>query len=250
MRIENSFIPVKGVGEQTERKLWQQGVTHWDAFDGTGIGRKLARRVDSYIDTARDHLDAENTQYFYDQFPVKSHWRLYENFESQACFLDIETTGLNQTYHDVTVVTIVQNGTTTTLVKDRDLTRASLMDSLGDARLFVTFNGKRFDIPFLETGFDISLDQPHLDLLYPCRRIGWTGGLKQIEHQLGISRDQPDLSGRDAVRLWHEYERGNTTALDTLVQYNQADTENLIALTDSVVTTLHEDVFEPANTRD
>jgi len=57
--------------------------------------------------------------------------------------------------------------------------------------------------------------------MYPCKRIGLSGGLKPIEKEIGIERDRPDLSGRDAVRLWREYERGDDDALDTLVSYNR-----------------------------
>jgi len=63
--------------------------------------------------------------------------------------------------------------------------------------------------------------------MYPCKRIGLSGGLKPIEKEIGIERDRPDLSGRDAVRLWREYERGDDDARDTLVSYNREDTKNL-----------------------
>jgi len=81
--------------------------------------------------------------------------------------------------------------------------------------------------------------------MYPCKRLGLSGGLKPIERQLGIERDRPDISGRDAVRLWHQYERGDEAALDTLVSYNREDTVNLRTLADVVCDALHEDVFTP-----
>jgi uncharacterized protein YprB with RNaseH-like and TPR domain len=68
--------------------------------------------------------------------------------------------------------------------------------------------------------------------------------LKPIERELGLDRDRPDISGRDAVRLWHEYERGDQSALDTLVEYNREDTVNLRRLLDEVTGTLHDRVFE------
>jgi len=74
--------------------------------------------------------------------------------------------------------------------------------------------------------------------MYPCKRIGLSGGLKPIEKEIGIERDRPDLSGRDAVRLWREYERGDDDALDTLVSYNREDTKNLRTLADTVTETL------------
>jgi uncharacterized protein YprB with RNaseH-like and TPR domain len=246
MRAENSFIPVSGVGETTERRLWESGVHTWDDFDGEVPGPAAAEDVWSFIDRARDRLDAGDAAFFASQFPSSSQWRFYENFREEACFLDIETTGLSEHRDDVTVVSLHRRGSTTTLVRDRGLTAEALADELVDASLLVTYNGKRFDVPFLETAFDLSVDLPHLDLLYPCRRLGLTGGLKAVEKRVGIDRDRPDLSGEDAVRLWREYERGREEALETLVSYNRDDTANLERLVGEVTDRLHDDVFAPA----
>ncbi|MFB6184142.1 MAG: ribonuclease H-like domain-containing protein [Haloarculaceae archaeon] len=248
MRIENSFIPVEGVGETTERRLWSEGITHWDDFEPDAVGPTTADRIAAFVERARSRLAAGDAAFFGEQFPSGSHWRFYENFRADACFLDIETTGLDQHHDDVTVVTCHRGGETTTLVRGDDLSAASLQAHLDDAKLLVTFNGKRFDVPFLEAAYDVDVAVPHVDLLYPCRRIGLDGGLKVIEKTVGIDRDRPDLSGRDAVRLWHEYEDGDDAALDTLVSYNRDDTENLRTLMELVANRLHENVFEPATT--
>ncbi|PSQ57368.1 exonuclease, partial [Halobacteriales archaeon SW_8_68_21] len=116
-------------------------------------------------------------------------------------------------------------------------------EQFADASLLATFNGARFDVPFLETSFDLDVDTPHLDLMYPAKRVGLSGGLKPIEAELGIDRDRPDISGRDAVRLWREYERGNEASLETLVSYNREDAVNLRALADTVCKALDEEVF-------
>jgi uncharacterized protein YprB with RNaseH-like and TPR domain len=246
VRIENSFIPVRGVGEKTERRLWEAGVTHWDEFDGSVVGSTTAERIQSFIDTATDRLAEEDARYFDQQFPSGERWRLYENFRDRACFFDIETTGLDQYRDSVTTVSFHQGGETTTLVRGQDLTAERLHDQFADAALLVTFNGARFDVPFLEESFDVSLDHPHIDLMYPCRQLGLSGGLKQIERDIGIERDRPDISGEDAVRLWREYERnGDDGALEQLVSYNREDTVNLQTLMDTVADRLHADVFEP-----
>jgi len=250
MRIENSFIPVDGVGESTERRLWAEGVTTWDAFDPTvdvrGVGSTTADRIESFIAEALTHLDDGDAAYFDHAFPSGERWRLYENFRTETCFFDIETTGLDEHRDRVTTVGFHQDGETTTLVAGDDLTADRLRERFADASLLASFNGARFDVPFLETAFGLDIDTPHLDLMYPCKRIGLSGGLKPIEKQLGIDRDRTDLSGRDAVRLWREYERGDEDALDTLVSYNREDTENLRTLADVVTNTLHEDVFVDA----
>jgi uncharacterized protein YprB with RNaseH-like and TPR domain len=248
VRIENSFIPVRGVGEKTERQLWEAGVTHWDEFEGAAVGETTAERIQSFIDTARDRLAENDARYFDREFPDGEQWRLYENFRDRACFFDIETTGLDQTHDRVTTVSVHRGGETTTLVRGDDLSAETLRAALADAPLLVTFNGKRFDVPFLEESFDVTLDHPHLDLMYPCRRLGLDGGLKAIERDVGIERDRPDISGRDAVRLWREHERGRDGALETLISYNREDAVNLRTLSDTVADRLHRNVFEPAAT--
>ena len=46
---------------------------------------------------------------------------------------------------------------------------------------------------------------------------------------LGITRsaDTTGITGFDAVRLWHEYERGSADALELLLKYNRDDIVNL-----------------------
>ncbi len=176
MRIENSFIPVRGVGETTERRLWEHGVTHWDEFDGSVVGSTLADRIETFIDEGRAHLERGDISVFAEALPASSRWRCYENVSDETCFLDIETTGLDASTNEVTTVSLHRSGETTTFVKGRDLTSDRLERELADAPLLVTFNGQRFDVPFLETCFDIDVDVPHVDLMYPARRWGWTAG--------------------------------------------------------------------------
>ena len=102
--------------------------------------------------------------------------------------------------------------------------------ALEGCKVIVTFNGARFDLPFIEHHLPgVSFDQLHIDLLYPLRRLGLTGGLKRIETELGLSRsdETTGLSGFDAVRLWYQYKRGSQAALDTLMIYNLENVQNL-----------------------
>jgi hypothetical protein len=245
VRIENSFIPVRGVGETTERRLWERGITHWDEFERDAVGETTGERIAAFIDEGRDHLAAGNARFFDEAFPSAQRWRLYEDFREGACFFDIETTGLSQHRDDVTTVSLLHDGDVRTFVNDPDpvvgepLTREALVEAL-DVPLLVTFNGTTFDVPFLETSLGVDLDAPHLDLRYACKRVGLSGGLKAIEREVGIDRDRPDISGRDAVRLWKEYERGSTDSLETLVSYNRDDAVNLRTLMDDLSSTLHD----------
>jgi hypothetical protein len=102
VRIENSFVPVHGVGEKTERRLWREGITHWDDFEPSSVGRVQGENIADYIERARKHLAAGDSAFFDRAFPSGSRWRLYENFRENACFFDIETTGLNARHSEVT----------------------------------------------------------------------------------------------------------------------------------------------------
>ncbi len=235
MRVENSFIPVKGVGEATERSLWDAGVVHWDDFDGDHVGPTRAERIGAFIDRAEGALAAGDVAFFDERLPSTERWRCFRSFRDRVTAFDIETTGLNPDRSVVTTVTLQQDGETRTLVRGDDLTEETLRASFDDAGLLVSFNGKSFDVPFLEQHFDVDLDRPHLDCMHVCRRAGLSGGLSAVEGSLGIDRDLPDVDGREAVRLWRAHEAGQDGALERLIQYNREDVTNLPTILDKVV---------------
>src|SRR5947208_16810761 len=107
--------------------------------------------------------------------------------------------------------------------------------------MLVTFNGSRFDVPFLRKAFPrMGLDLIHMDVLHPLRRLGFFGGLKSIEPEMGISRSEETsgLRGSDAIALWHPYQTGDDDALDLLVTYNLERPVNLEQLAEFVYTSL------------
>jgi len=245
VHVENCFVGAEGIGETLERRLWRQGITRWDAFTPAceGIGDTRAERIESFIDEGRRALDREEVRYFDRTFPDGARWRLYETFRDQTCFFDIETTGLDRYRDVVTTVTLHQDGDTRTLVRGDDLTDETLAAAFEDAGLLVTFNGASFDVPFLEASFDIDLDHPHLDLMPTCRKLGLSGGLSAVERDLGIERGLPDVDGREAVRLWHEHERGVDGALERLIAYNREDAVNMETVLEEVVDELEAQVL-------
>ena len=244
MRLEQSFVPVEGVGRTTERRLWEAGVTSWGAFardlNVRGVGETTEDRIESFVAEAPEYLDRRDGRYFEERLPSGERFRLFETFRDEAACFDIETTGLEPSRSVVTTLSVHRGGETTTLVRGDDLTGDRVAELL-DAPLLVSFNGRQFDIPFLEHEFDLDLSTAHLDLRYPCSSLGLSGGLKRVEREIGIERERPDLSGRDAIRLWREYERGDERSLDTLVSYNRDDAVNLLALADEASARLHDE---------
>jgi len=123
-----------------------------------------------------------------------------------------------------------------------------LVKRIERAGVLVTFNGIRFDVPFMEQSMKMKIpDTPHLDLMYLLRRLGLRGGLKRIERELGLLRedDIADVNGYEAVRLWYRWERqGDVGALEKLCRYNAADVVNLKPLADMAYDMMAKKVFQ------
>jgi len=151
-------------------------------------------------------------------------------------YLDIETTGLSRLYHEITVVGIyLVDGGGSRLVQlvGEEVTRDNLLEALEGADTMFTYNGSRFDLPFISAclGVDLAGSCQHRDLMYDCWRNNLYGGFKAVERQLGISRQLRGIDGLEAVRLWWRYrDYGDNSALAVLLEYNREDVVNLKAL--------------------
>lgn len=164
---------------------------------------------------------------------------LCHEYPERMLFLDIETTGLSHFYDEITIVGWAMNGKSGTFIKGRE--PIELLRAARESVAVVTFNGIRFDQRFLKQEFpDVQLPDVHIDLMYLCRRVGLTGGQKSIETQLGVNFRQ-DLEGVDgfaAVLLWHQYLRGDLSALRRLIAYNRADIAAMGSLMDHALSRL------------
>jgi uncharacterized protein len=119
---------------------------------------------------------------------------------------------------------------------------SALAEVLSDYEGIVTFNGKTFDVPLLETRYALSrLKSPfsgrlHLDLLHPARLV-WklrleSCQLTNLEKQiLGITR-QGDVPGSEIPGIYFDYLRtGNPRGLQPVFYHNALDIVTLAALT-------------------
>ncbi|MFC1905542.1 ribonuclease H-like domain-containing protein [Chloroflexota bacterium] len=148
-------------------------------------------------------------------------------------YLDIETTGLSQFYDIITVIGIyLCSDTEEKLIQlhGSQVTRDNLVAALHGVRKIYTYNGRRFDLPFIDTFLGINLEKKfeHHDLMYLCWEYKLKGGFKAVERQLQIPRQTEGLSGLDAVRLWWQYlETYDEDSLNLLLRYNREDVINL-----------------------
>ncbi len=236
-----TFIHAAGVGSATEQSLWQQGATSWDAFAAAPDSWKLPPRLRAVVPAAVEEslaaLAARRVDWFARRLPRREHWRAASAFPRLG-FLDIETDG-GKGPASITLIGLGDGLDTQIYVKGRDLARFAY--DAQDFDGFVTFFGTGFDVPFLTRRFPVMehvfADRLHIDLCPLLKRLGHTGGLKRIEHALGIVRvpETEGLSGWDAVRLWRVFEHGgpqSEDALRLLLAYNREDVQNMKTLLD------------------
>ena len=148
-------------------------------------------------------------------------------------YLDIETTGLSRHYCDLTVIGIALRRGPILVVKQiigDDICAQSVLDAVSGADEVYTYNGSRFDLPFINAriGLDLKQQFRHTDLMYACWKQNLKGGLKAVERKLGIGRRLTDVDGFMAVKLWWRYVNDHDErALETLLEYNREDIVNL-----------------------
>jgi uncharacterized protein YprB with RNaseH-like and TPR domain len=119
---------------------------------------------------------------------------------------------------------------------------AALESHLNDFDVLITYNGKSYDQPLLETRYRMTRHKPpfgrltHLDLLYGARRL-WklrleSCRLMQLEQQiLGVEREG-DLPGELIPYVYFEYLRsGEAQRLVPIFHHNAIDILTLACLT-------------------
>ena len=235
--IESTFCFLPGVGSTTERRLWRQGLQTWADFLSRPSIDKIcpARKAlyDAQVGKAVEQHACDNARYFGTVLPPREHWRLYEWLRPRAGYLDIETDSFGQ----ITVVGLYGDGRMTSFVRGESLYARGLADALRQYDLLVTFCGTTFDLPMLLSQYpDLPIDQPHFDVCLLGRRLGYRGGLKAIERQLGIRRrgELQGMNGDEAVRCWNRWRHSRDLAARAqLLQYNEADCVNLEPLAEA-----------------
>ena len=118
---------------------------------------------------------------------------------------------------------------------------SALNDLLANFKAVVTYNGKTFDLPLMESryimsGMKMSLKDPyHFDLLYPARRL-WKRRLEScslsiVEREiLKVSRDD-DVPGYLIPEIYFRYLRTkDARAIKQVFEHNLQDILSLVAL--------------------
>ena len=231
--LENTFLHIPGIGIKKEKRLWQSGIYSWDLFLNnlkTEVPVKNHDTMSECLKESKNQMKSLNPNYFAKLIPAGHQWRFFPEFRNATVYLDIETTGLSHYYETITTISLYDGKSIFYYVKDQNLD--DFPEDIKQYKVIITYNGKSFDVPFIEKYFDIQLDQAHIDLRYILASLGYKGGLKSCETQLGFHRgDLADIDGFFAVLLWYDYLKNqNEKALETLLAYNIQDVLTLETL--------------------
>ncbi len=229
--LESTYIHCPGIGPKTERRFWARGARTWMDFqvcrDSLCLSASQRLKVEPIVVESLARLAAEDYAWFAELLPPREHWRAYPAFRDRIAYLDIETTGGMEGDY-VTLVGVYDGSSLHQFLRGRNL--QDFPAFMQDRALIVTFFGSGFDLPFLRRTFGMQFPQLHVDLCFLLKRLGYSGGLKQVERDLGIARSTrtSGLDGWDAVRLWWEWKRRETReALELLLEYNAEDVLNM-----------------------
>ena len=164
-------------------------------------------------------------------------------------FFDLETTGLNGGAGTVAFVVgfgcfdggrfHVWQFVLPSFARERRML-AAVTAAVSRAHTLVTFNGKSFDVPFMEMRWLYHrLETPlpelrHLDLLHPARRF-WgpeTGGLGALEDRVLGFRRRDDVQGFEIPSRYFDYLRsGDPAPIREVLSHNRLDLASLAVLT-------------------
>lgn len=228
--LTSTFVHIQGIGVKTEQKLWESGFSDWNSVSQGALHRFILKRsgfLHAGIEESIRNLDENNPAYFGDRLQPGQAWRMFPEFRSSIAYVDIETTGLDRGRDEITTIALYDSRSIRVYIQGENLGRFA--DDIQDYRILATYNGKSFDVPFMERYFGARLNHAQIDLRYILKSLGFSGGLKRCERRLGMDRgDLSEVDGFLAVHLWDRYKRnGDVKALESLLAYNAQDTINL-----------------------
>jgi uncharacterized protein YprB with RNaseH-like and TPR domain len=133
----------------------------------------------------------------------------------------------------------------------------TVSNAIGSAGALVSFNGKAFDAPLLETRYLFHRQEwvggrlPHVDVLHPARQF-WKScdscSLTSLEEQVLGHRRARDVSGFEIpARYFHFVRTGDARPLVAVFEHNRLDLLSLAALTARLLHLAH---CGPAAARD
>jgi uncharacterized protein YprB with RNaseH-like and TPR domain len=202
-----------------------------------------------------------------DALPPEEGWSRFGLLAGTACgqnllFVDLETTGLAGGAGSYAFLIgcgwfsqgrfQVRQFLLSNFASERALLEA-VRDIAGRVDAVVTYNGKSFDLPLIETRYTLNrlttpfAGMPHVDMLHHARRL-WQGHdeghrLGHLESSLLGHDRKGDVPGFEIpARYFHYVRTGDARPLNAVLEHNRRDLLSLALLTSRAVQLLDEGV--------
>lgn len=229
--LNHSFVHIPTIGLLTENKIWTSGIRTMEEFIKSPpafLKPPRQQAIGRHIHLSIEKMQNGEARYFCDNLPTGEQWRLFREYQDATAYIDIETTGIGDYGDIITTIALYDGKEIKHYINGKNLDEFS--HDIMEYKVIVTYNGKTFDVPFIEKYLGVSIKHAHLDLRYILKGLGYSGGLKSCEQQLGIGRKGclEDVDGYFAVLLWNDYKKKRKTkSLETLLAYNIQDVLSL-----------------------
>lgn len=193
----------------------------------------------------------------------------YHTEPGDFLFLDTETTGLSHgagTVAFLVGVGVIEDGELVVrqyMMRDYDeevFVLRRVQRDLDRCRVLVTYNGRSFDMPLLETRFILqrmpmdTSEIPHADLLHTARRV-WKLRLKRcnlayLEELIFHEPREDDLPGAEVPQRYFDYlKQHDFSLLEDILRHNAQDIASLARLL-FVLGGLHENPLSAEHLQD
>lgn len=225
-----------GIGEAKETNLKSKG---YQTIEDLRDHPSYSKRAGEFMDLLEESpLECIN-QCFPASHPKMLYSSPYKDVED-FLFFDIETLGLKD--YPVILIGIARiiddkikviQYLATNLDEEKEMI-SNFFSNLDDKTVFVSFNGRSFDLPFIRNRANHhrlprnNLDHQHLDLLYFSRRT-WGGHLPNCrlqtieKHLFNMERHEDVPSSQVPAFYMKYYKTGNIGPLIPIIEHNKED---------------------------
>ncbi len=165
--LKNTFCHIPGIGTKSERKLWSRGILCWDDVLSAGsieVSKTNHFALKMRVQESIENLDCGNPNFFAKSLQSADQWRIFQDFRDSVAYLDIETNGRPGLESYITTIAMYDGKRLYHYVRDRNL--GQFVHDIANYKVVVTYNGKCFDVPVIESFFRIKMPHAHIDLRY------------------------------------------------------------------------------------
>jgi uncharacterized protein len=238
-KIISDLKLIKGIGESKEKKLKNKGFkTLEDLTSHPFFSDEAAKLLEIVANGDLSLLSSAVSSRYSPSHPLQLFISCIPG-TNNLLFIDIETLGLKDVpliligIAETTEKGLIINQYLIRNLKEENAALDAFISHLDDDSVFVTFNGRSFDLPFIKSrmrfhGIKNRLRRPHLDLLHFSRRQ-WKSELPNCrlqtleKHLFGVERND-DVPSSLVPDFYLSYlKTGNIGPLIPIIEHNRED---------------------------